>query len=552
MNYNHSSHISRDFSNLLKNPVGYNVKIKISQNSQKKEFRAHSIILCSRTKNFYGAFRETEYEDGIITFKKDNVSPLIFEVLLKYIYTGILAINNNSLVDIIVAAKDFGLPKVVEQLETHLHQNELTWKFPKDFISFQHDQFPNLSKYSLDWVCSHPKILFESKYFLKVKEDILIQLLKRDDLKLEEIEIWEYLIKWGIENTDYTLDDDLSRWLPLDFMKLESTLRNCIPHIRFFHMSPEDYIQTRTQFRNVIPEKLDDKIINYFFDSKSDHPFNEVPLRASNYPLDSNIIKAKDAALISSWIDRKQEKPYRIQEIPFEFKLIYRSSREGFDVCKFHEYCDNKGSTIVIIKVRDSREIIGGYNPLGWNDTNKYNETSYLLSYDKNVIYKTSNSFIFSITNRAIPILSRISSENEAIYCNKKMGPCFGLKDLFVNGDTGDCKRHSYEKKIIDIERFEIEEYEVFQIIEKRLSSDNFRYTNCSLRQLNLLFVYICNPRIGGFCMVVLVLFSALTFIVKDHSLWGLPFETFCFVSELTKFIIYSYYEQVVFAIFSN
>jgi hypothetical protein len=83
MNYNHSSHISRDFSNLLKNPVGYNVKIKISQNSQKKEFRAHSIILCSRTKNFYGAFRETEYEDGIITFKKDNVSPLIFEVLLK-------------------------------------------------------------------------------------------------------------------------------------------------------------------------------------------------------------------------------------------------------------------------------------------------------------------------------------------------------------------------------------------------------------------------------------------------------------------------------------
>ncbi|CAG8580877.1 20076_t:CDS:2 [Rhizophagus irregularis] len=64
------------------------------------------------------------------------------------------------------------------------------------------------------------------------------------------------------------------------------------------------------------------------------------------------------------------------------------------------------------------------------------------------------------------------------------MGPCFGLKDLFVNGDTGDCKRHSYEKKIIDIERFEIEEYEIFQIIEKRLSSDNFRYTNCSLLHL--------------------------------------------------------------------
>ncbi|CAB5393012.1 unnamed protein product [Rhizophagus irregularis] len=68
----------------------------------------------------------------------------------------------------------------------------------------------------------------------------------------------------------------------------------------------------------------------------------------------------------------------------------------------------------------------------------------------------------------------------------------------------------------------------------------------------NLSIVLSSPTTLGGFCMVVLVLFSALTFIVKDHSLWGLPFETFCFVSELTKFIIYSYYEQVVFAIFSN
>ena len=49
----------------------------------------------------------------------------------------------------------------------------------------------------------------------------MIQILKRDDLKLVEIEIWEYLIKWGIENTDPNLDNDLSKWLPLDFMELE-------------------------------------------------------------------------------------------------------------------------------------------------------------------------------------------------------------------------------------------------------------------------------------------------------------------------------------------
>ncbi|GBB93830.1 hypothetical protein RclHR1_02240002 [Rhizophagus clarus] len=501
MSYDHSSLISKDFSNLLKNPVSYNVKIKVIQESNIKEFRAHSTILRSRSKYFDKAFSKNSKkfdDDGILTLTEKNIPPSVFETLLKYIYTGILSLNNNSLVDIIVVADDFVSPKVIQQLEEYLHQNETAWKFPEDFVKFQHDKFPNLSKYSFDWICNNPRILFDSKDFLKTKEDILIELLKRDDLKLEEIEIWEYLIKWGIKYTDSTLDNDLSKWVSLDFTKLGSTIRKCIPHIRFYHMSPEDYIQIQAQFKGVIPDELDMKIVNYFLDSTSNKSFNESPLRMSSYPLDSNIIKAKDVALISSWIDKKQVKPYRIVKIPFQFKLIYRSSRDGFDVCKFHEYCDNKGPTVVIIKVHNSREIIGGYNPLSWNN-DTYNETSYLISYDKNVIYETSNSFIFSITNRAIPILSRISYEDQAIYCNKKKGPCFGLKDLFIDGDCGNCKRYSYEKEIINIENFKIEEYEVFQIIDERLADiDIYSYSKFNLTSL-IVFIGI---------IVIIILFS--------------------------------------------
>ncbi|CAG8580894.1 20077_t:CDS:2, partial [Rhizophagus irregularis] len=83
---------------------------------------------------------------------------------------------------------------------------------------------------------------------------------------------------------------------------------------------------------------------------------------------------------------------------------------------------------------------------------------------------KTSNSFIFSLTNRAIPTLSRVSS---IIWCKNK-GPCFGLRDLWIQNDSplnnivGKSKRRSYEKKIINRENFKIEEYEVFQIIDSR------------------------------------------------------------------------------------
>jgi hypothetical protein len=72
------------------------------------------------------------------------------------------------------------------------------------------------------------------------------------------------------------------------------------------------------------------------------------------------------AALIACWIDKKRETPYKFKDIPFKFKLNYRANQEGFEINKFHENCDNKGPTVVIIKVRNSDEIIGGYNPLEW------------------------------------------------------------------------------------------------------------------------------------------------------------------------------------------
>jgi len=130
----------------------------------------------------------------------------------------------------------------------------------------------------------------------------------------------------------------------------------------------------------------------------------------------------------------------------------------------------------VVIKVRNSKEIIGGYNPLEWRSIDTDNERRHLL-HSNNSLYKTSNSFIFLLTNRAIPIFSRVSSENEAIICSRSKRPSFDLKDLCIGHVSSQASRnnivdtssqHSYEKKIINSETFEIEEYEVFHIIDKR------------------------------------------------------------------------------------
>jgi len=45
--------------------------------------------------------------------------------------------------------------------------------------------------------------------------------------------------------------------------------------------------------------------------------------------------------------------------LPYEFKLLLR----GFTPKKFHELCDNIPHTITFIKIKETEEIIGGYNP---------------------------------------------------------------------------------------------------------------------------------------------------------------------------------------------
>ncbi|RHZ85345.1 hypothetical protein Glove_66g67 [Diversispora epigaea] len=461
-----------DFSNLLENPEDYNVKIIVGEEPNVKEFKAHSLILTNRSTYFKNALssRWARVENGITIFYKPNISPLVFEVLLKYFYTGVVSVENNeiSFVDIVVASDELQLIEVYKQFEERLLENKLAWK-PRDIITVitvcQHDHFITLYNVAIELVCRNPKIIFESEDFFEMKEIHLIILLKCDGLELEEIKIWEYLIQWGIENTNSILDHDLTKWVPENFMDLKNTLRNCIPHIRFFQMSPVDYTKVRAQFKDILPDGLDDKITQYFLNPDSSPSFNILPLRG--YPFESKIINAKDAGLIASWIDKRRT-PYYFTDLPFKFKLIYRASREGFEINNFHNNCDNKGPTVVVIKVRNSGEIIGGYNPLEWCHIKIEDERSSLLSHNNDFDHqcKTSNSFIFSLTNRARPILSRVSSKKEAIVWCKNKGPCFGLQDLRINSSrsfnnvVGESRKHSYEKKIISRETFEIEEYE--------------------------------------------------------------------------------------------
>ena len=50
----------------------------------------------------------------------------------------------------------------------------------------------------------------------------------------------------------------------------------------------------------------------------------------------------------------------------YNWKLIYRASEHGYTAKSFHEYCDDKGPTLVIIKSSEGW-IFGGYTTQSWS-----------------------------------------------------------------------------------------------------------------------------------------------------------------------------------------
>jgi hypothetical protein len=83
MTFEYSQEVSDDYEKLLENEKGKDVIIYAGENL--KEIRAHSLILCTRSQYFCAAFYNdwVEKKNGIFIFKKPNISPQLFKIILR-------------------------------------------------------------------------------------------------------------------------------------------------------------------------------------------------------------------------------------------------------------------------------------------------------------------------------------------------------------------------------------------------------------------------------------------------------------------------------------
>ena len=143
----------------------------------------------------------------------------------------------------------------------------------------------------------------------------------------------------------------------------------------------------------------------------------------------------------------------------YNFKLLFKASKDGNSPNAFHTHCDFKGPTIIFIKINNGKRI-GGYTSVSWTSSNEFqaDENAFLFSLDKKEKYELNTNQI-----------------KYAVAHYQKYGPTFGsgyglyISNNYKSEENCSQENNCYKNKNIDfvgIDKskayFSIFDYEVY------------------------------------------------------------------------------------------
>src|SRR6266511_3234673 len=327
---------------------------------------------------------------------------LIIHLFKRYFYNGTININNlnpNETLELLEACDELNVNELIEDLQNYLIIEKKEWI--KQNLVYTHKISSHHQSFSLlhNHCSENPAFFLKSNDSTMIEKSVLMTILERDDLKLEEIDIWNCVIEWGIGQNE-ELKKDISEWKKEDFIKLKNIIKDFIPLIRFDQITSTDFSHKILPFKRVFNNEVYKEIHLYYL-SGTWQP-RLLPQKGPRKGA-GKLLTLQMKCLISNWIDYK-DGLYDQNYLPYKFKLIYQGTKDGFPRSVFEQKCYNIEETVTIIKIKETGELVGGYYPVCWNIKEKPLDEYYWI--------KTDKSFIFKIDGDEInnSILSRIKN----------------------------------------------------------------------------------------------------------------------------------------------
>ena len=208
-----------------------------------------------------------------------------------------------------------------------------------------------------------------------------------------------------------------------------------------------------SNFDNI--KNFQSKLIDLPLHTNNNNDFNLSFSYFSKYE-ESTIMNINDINFIINLIQSKFGKKLK------KLYLCYRASTDGDSAEIFHKKCDYIKNIIILIKTKEQKKF-GGFSTESW-------ETNTEIPIHK----KDKDAFIFRLDNYKC---YDIIKPEKALYCSKKLGPVFGIGEIFISDNFFKNVSHCNEKEAykceIDYENketlngekeFLVEEIEAYKI----------------------------------------------------------------------------------------
>ncbi|UZO27812.1 uncharacterized protein OCT59_019999 [Rhizophagus irregularis] len=315
--------LSKEYIEIFETGEFFDTEILVGENSNTKTFRLHSLILKVRSPYFRIALSNNwkKVENNIIKFKKPNISVKVFEILIKYMYSGKLDLENDvkTNIAILIAADELCLNELCIYIEEYLLENEELLKQNLILIQDITSKFTQFKKLTQFYNKQDDSLIFQANDFTSIKQEVLLDIIsKQHKLGLKPVEFWDKIKDWAIVQSS-GLTSDTTKKSDINIKLFKTLIQPFISFINFKKISKIEFFRKVKPYKYAFDDKFYIEIMEYYcFDN----------IQLVNY-IDSQMINLKEASFIANWINRNNLEKSIFSKVIDNENAIYNSAKYG-------------------------------------------------------------------------------------------------------------------------------------------------------------------------------------------------------------------------------
>jgi hypothetical protein len=242
----------------VNNKIYSDVVFRVGPNMQL--VHAHRIILSTRSVYFNTLFGKKhshmfDMSQDMIKLDKPDVVPEVFLKVLEYLYTGIVRLKQDDVLDILALSEEFGIPTLKEMCSKFIQENVDVDNSCMLLELSREYNCQTLTEFCLKFIDQNVIRILSTNGFTELSEATLIIVIQRNELQLkdeEEVDIFHAVLRWAknrfVGFGDHHLPEIINK-------ELREISKNVIQHIRFPLMTSEQ-LSSIIEPTHFVPQEL--------------------------------------------------------------------------------------------------------------------------------------------------------------------------------------------------------------------------------------------------------------------------------------------------------